>query len=220
MLPLTEIYKSTIKFIEISIQGVIVKNLIFLIFISIFITGCATKTNLNQGIIKSSDPIFITTPLNKKSTYVKFTNSSTLDSNLTQAIEFELAKNGFKIVSNEAKANIIIKGNLNYFRRLQIKDPNVFLNFGFGSGFRRAGWGMGFGMPFGDFDDDYYDYRTNSYIYDGQLSLLVRVRDGIKFNDYATNLNYQSDKNINSASTMNDIFNYKISKQILVYLTN
>ncbi|CZE45816.1 complement resistance protein TraT [Campylobacter geochelonis] len=179
--------------------------------------GCSIKPNLNEGIIKTSEPIFINSASKNNKTYVKFTNTSNVDSNLTSALSLELSQNGYEVVGDEKLASIIINGNLNYFRRTYIKDPDPFASFGFGFSRGRWGSGVGVGFPFGYYDDD-YDSRTNSYIYDAQLSLQIRINDGKKTDSYKTNLDYQSNKNINSISTMTDIFNHKIAKQILYYL--
>ena len=78
---------------------------------------------------------------------------------------------------------------------------------------RHFGLGMGMGFPFGwDLDDDYYG--VTSYIYDGQLSLLIRVKNGKEFKDYATNLNYQSEPDAGSVARVTDSFNYKVYQQI------
>lgn len=191
------------------------KNLIFTIFLAFVFCGCASKTSLDEGIIKSSNPIFLQTPIIAKNVYVKFGNTSNLDSNLTQAVKMDLAKNGFSIIDNENFADLIIKGNLNYFRRNEKhSDDGVRFGFGFGFGSHHdSSWGVGSSVGIGD--DDFDD---TSYIYDAQVSLLLRVKENKKFKDYSTNLEYQSNKNLNSKTEMNDILNYKVCKQIRNYL--
>lgn len=183
------------------------KQLFFIIMVLIF-TGCASKTTrLDRDIVKSSEAIFIDKKPKNNKAYVKFTNTSNLDSNLTQAVALNLANNGYEIVSDKSLASTKIYGNLNFFRRTYIKDVDPFvvssINFRY-RGYRRY-----------DALDDYYSSVTNSYVYDAQTSLMIDI-DGAT---YKTNLYYQSDKNINSTSTMQDIFNAKISRQILSYLT-
>lgn len=68
------------------------------------------------------------------------------------------------------------------------------------------------------FNDDDYDYRTNSYIYDAQVSLLIRIKNNGNTKDYTTNLNYQTGRNLNGTSSITDEFNAQISKIILQIL--
>ncbi|NLK67217.1 MAG: hypothetical protein GX282_07075 [Campylobacteraceae bacterium] len=182
------------------------KKQLFFLFLALVFIGCAGKTQLDRDIVQSSEAIFIDKKPKNNKAFVKFTNTSNLDSNLTEAISLNLANNGYEIVDDKELASTKIYGNLNYFRRTYIKDIDPFvvssINFRY-RGYRRY-----------DILDDYYSSTTNSYIYDAQISLLIDI-DGEK---YQTNLNYQSDKNINSTSTAQDIFNAKISKQILGYL--
>lgn len=193
-------------------------GLLLLAFLAVFfISGCASSSaSRNSGIIKSSDPIFITNLPTEKRVNVAFTNTSNYDSNLTAALNQYLQEDGYSVVSKD-KANILIEGNLNYFRRIAYRDDRFRPTFGFGFGMsrfsRHFGLGMGMGFPFGwGWDDDYYG--VTSYIYDGQLSLLVRVKNGKEFKDYATNLNYQSEPDAGSLTRVTDSFNYKIYQQI------
>ena len=196
------------------------KILFLAIFAVVFFAGCASSgVARNSGIIKSSDPIFITNLPDKKLVNVAFTNTSNYDSNLTAEIENYLTKDGYSVVSKD-KANVLIEGNLNYFRRIAYKDNRFRPTFGFGFGFgrfsRHAGFGIGF--PFGwGWDDDYYG--VTSYIYDGQLSLLIRVKNGKEFKDYATNLNYQSEPDAGGIARVTDSFNYKVYQQISQFLS-
>lgn len=182
------------------------KKYIIFIFLTFIFAGCAVNKNVDRDILKNSNPIFIqNTPKNNK-IYVKFTNSSNAESNLTKAISLNLANNGYELVNDKSLASTKIRGNLNYFRRTYIKDIDPFvvssINFKY-QGIRRE-----------DALDDYYSSVTNSYVYDGEVSLQIDIDGEI----YKTNLYYQSDKNINGTKTMMDIFNRKISKQILNYL--
>ena len=196
------------------------KILFLAIFAVVFFAGCASSgVSRNSGIIKSSDPIFITNLPEQKLVNVAFTNTSNFDSNLTTAIEEYLVQDGYSVVSKD-KANVLIEGNLNYFRRIAYKDNRFRPTFGFGFGFgrfsRHAGFGIGF--PFGwGWDDDYYG--VTSYIYDGQLSLLIRIKNGKEFKDYATNLNYQSEPDAGSIARVTDSFNYKVYQQISQFLS-
>ena len=186
-----------------------------------FLAGCASSgVSRNSGIIKSSDPIFITNLPDKKLVNVAFSNTSNYDSNLTAAVEKYLIQDGYSVVSKD-KANVLIEGNLNYFRKISYRDDRFRPTFGFGFGLgrfsRHAGFGIGMGFPLGFPDDDYYG--VTSYIYDGQLSLLIRVKNGKEFKDYATNLNYQSEPDAGSLARVTDSFNYKVYQQISQFLS-
>lgn len=182
------------------------KKYIILFFSIILFFGCAGKTYTDRSVVKSSKPIFIKNAPNNNSAYVNFTNTSSVDSNLTQAVSLNLAKNGYEIVSDKSEASTKIRGNLNFFRRNYIKDIDPFVVSGIN--FRY------FGYDRLDALDDYYSSVTNSYVYDAEISLQINIDGEI----YETNLYFQSDKNINSTSTMMEILNTKISNQILNYL--
>ena len=195
------------------------KILFLAIFAVVFFAGCASSgVARNSGIIKSSDPIFITNLPEQKLVNVAFTNTSNFDSNLTTAIEEYLVQDGYSVVSKD-KANVLIEGKLNYFRRIAYKDNRFRPTFGFGFGFGRISRHVGFGMgfPFGWGWDD--DYGVTSYIYDGQLSLLIRVKNGKEFKDYVTNLNYQSEPDAGGIARVTDSFNYKVYQQISQFLS-
>lgn len=193
-------------------------TLFFALFIILFLDACAGKNSQNLGVVELSQPVFISEFPTDKTAFVNFTNTSNFDSNLTKALSFNLQKAGYKL-SDENAANFVIKGNLNYFRRKIVKDPNPFygsVGFGFG-GYRYSGIGVGMGFPV-YFNDDDYDYRTNSYIYDAQVSLLIRIKNNENTKDYTTNLNYQTGRNLNGTSSITDEFNAQISKIILQIL--
>ncbi len=152
-------------------------TLFFALLIILFLDACAGKNSQNLGVVELSQPVFISEFPTDKTAFVNFTNTSNFDSNLTKALSFNLQKAGYKL-SDENAANFVIKGNLNYFRRKIVKDQNPFygsVGFGFG-GYRYSGIGVGMGFPV-YFNDDNYDYRTNSYIYDAQVSLLIRIKN-------------------------------------------
>ena len=180
--------------------------LFFTSFFALFLfTGCASKS-LNDGILRESEPIFIDTKAENNQIYLSFRNSSGVDSNLTKALGENLSKNGYEIVANENLASTIIKGNLNYFRKVAVRNnsyPN--LGIGLGRGWSNVGVGIGVGGLLGA-----------SYIYDAQLSLFIEIKNAVK--SYSTLLNYQSSDNARSLNSAIDEFNYKISNQILRYL--
>jgi len=202
------------------------KKVLIALFCALLFVGCASKSGTESGVIKTSNPIFLKSKPAKTTAFVNFTNTSEfLDSNLTEAVKLNLRAQGYHIVPEESLANLIIKGNLNYFRRTIYDDryyygrPRFSFGFGFGRGWggrHHGGWGFGMGHDIYDYDDD----RTSSYIYDGQLSLLIRIKNGKKFDDYSTNLNYQSGRNVKSKSTISREFNDKVIQQINLILNN
>lgn len=187
----------------------------------IFFSGCVVKDSPRAFI--NTEPLIIKNSPKNSKVYIRITDSSgafenllSYESEATQVISKNLAKsltqNGFEVVSEVESENravsIKIRGNLDYFRRDYIKDLNPFvlgsINF-FHHGIRRE-----------DALDDYISSATNSYIYDASFSLEIRVDGEI----YRTILNLRSGKNINSSSTMIEIFADEISKEIIKYLKN
>ena len=81
------------------------KKYIILFFSIILFLGCAGKTYTDRSVVKSSKPIFIKNAPNNNLAYVNFTNTSSVDSNLTQAVSLNLAKNGYEIVSDKSEAS-------------------------------------------------------------------------------------------------------------------
>lgn len=179
------------------------RNFIILLVVILSLTGCSRSVNLNQGIVKSSQPIFVENkPLNKK-TYIKFTNTSNVDSNLTAALKDYFSKSGYEIVENENLASISIKGNLDYFSKKEVYTypyhPMFF-------------WGRRY----------YYDdfYRDTEYIYDAGVSLLLRIKTSGKVDEYTTNLTFTHSGYLYSFGTITEILNYQIYKKTHAYLEN
>ena len=120
----------------------------FLIF-----TGCSKNVPVNSGIVRTSEPLHIMEFPQDKLISVNFTNTSTTDSNLTQAVIQHLRADGFKVV-NKGAANVQIGGNLNYFRKADFSrrswdNPRFSFGMGFGRYYRYTGVGVGWGMPEG-----------------------------------------------------------------------
>ncbi|NLY03946.1 MAG: hypothetical protein GXZ15_03810 [Campylobacter sp.] len=180
------------------------KKQILLIIAIFMLVGCSSKLNLDQGIVKSSNPVFIEISPKNKKTYIEFTNSSRVDSNLTSSISEYLLNNGYDIVDKESLASIVLKGNLNYFRCMEVVEYD-WLGY---QHYRGFGW---------HWHDDYYDKR---YIYDAEISLLIYIKGDNKDARHETNLTFQSDKNLYSNSTITEIFNYQIYKRIYHYLNS
>lgn len=154
----------------------------------VFISGCVQKNSINF-----TNQLLQTKVLINSKIYAKFTNTSSVDSNLTAVFVDNLKRDGYRVVSSQSMADISIKGNLEYFRRTIIKDRDPFLEY-----CMDTIW------------NDCYDKRTNSYVYDAQITLLI--------NNEATTLNFISHKNINSLSTMMEIFNAEIYDSIISML--
>ncbi|MDA3063027.1 MULTISPECIES: hypothetical protein [unclassified Campylobacter] len=190
---------------------------VFTICIFAFFTGCA-KAPVNSGIVRTSEPIFITKMPEKKFISVSFTNTSTSDLNLTSAVSEYLVKDGFVVVKNEKDATIKVGGNINYFRLLSVGGdyyarPRFSFGFGFGGGrgHRHSHWGVGMGFPM--FYDPWYD-DVPERLYDAQVGLLISVKNGKAWQDYTTNLTYQNSSLNLSKSRAIDAFNYKIYEHI------
>lgn len=112
----------------------------FLIF-----TGCSKNVPVNSGIVRTSEPLHIMEFPQDKLISVNFTNTSTTDSNLTQAVIQHLRADGFKVV-NKGAANVQIGGNLNYFRKADFSrrswdNPRFSFGMGFGRYYRYTGVG-------------------------------------------------------------------------------
>ena len=183
---------------------------IFICFLIAFIfVGCAGK-GVPSLYMQTSSPIFITN-LNKdanQSVYINFKNSSNQQNTLEKSVRAKLKQKGFVSSGDIKNADIVILGDLMSFERLTVKDPNIFLNvgYGFGSFGRRSSVGMGvfFGDPF-------YDRRTNSYVYRASVSLSIKTKE----REQRTVLNVQSDRNVYSPSYIMPFIEDKISTQIL-----
>lgn len=160
-----------------------------LVLVAVLISGCTKEP---RKTINFTKPILQTKVFPNSKIYVKFTNTSRVDSNLTTTFINNLKRDGYEVTTNENTADISIKGNLEYFRRSIIKNRDPFLEYC---------------SPQSEFWGDCYDKRTNSYIYDASLTLLI--------NSQATSINFISHKNINSLSTMLEIFNSEIYDSII-----
>ena len=187
---------------------------IFICFLIAFIfVGCTGK-GVPSLYMQTSSPIFITN-LNKdanQSVYINFKNSSNQQNTLEKSVRAKLEQKGFVSSGDIKNADIVILGDLMSFERLTVKDPNIFLNvgYGFGSFGRRSSVGMG--VFFGDpFYDDFYDRRTNSYVYRASVSLSIKTKE----REQRTVLNVQSDRNVYSPSYIMPFIEDKISTQIL-----
>lgn len=185
------------------------KKTIFLIFMALFFVGCATTSHGPTVHLKTTQPLIITQKPSGNSVYVKFNNSVNIDNNITQNIQYILQNNGYVVTNDSSNSDYEIYGDLTDFRRIYVKDPNVYMGFGFGMRRFYSGFGR-----FYDYEDP-YAYNDTSYIYEAQVSLLIKLKN---LQNYSTNLNLQSARGVYSTSTIMSSFSDKISKQILHFL--
>lgn len=182
-------------------------NILFKLFLILFFYGCSTA-RVDNSIIKTSSPVFIENSNIGNNLFININS----DNNLTQIVADKLSSK-FNIIKDNKNFDIKVIGHLNYFRRNIIKDPNAYIGFGFG--FINRGFGFGVSR---NFYDDFYPSSTNSYIYDGQVSLQISVKNGKKNDIYETNLDYESGKNLNSLNKALDNFAQKIADYLIVIL--
>ncbi|ASM40512.1 hypothetical protein CSPB12327_02925 [Campylobacter sp. RM12327] len=183
------------------------KKSIFLFFLLAFFTGCASTNSIVH--LKTSEPLIITQKPEGKKVYIKFNNSINIENNITKSVEYMLQNNGYEISQDSNSSDYAIYGDLVDFKRIYVKDPNVYMGFGFGMSRFYGGFGH-----FYDYDNP-YEYNDTSYIYEAQVSLLIKLKN---LQDYSTNLNLQSDRGVYSTSTIMAKFADKISTQILHFL--
>lgn len=188
------------------------RNIFLALFVSIFFIGCATSGP--KSYINTSTPIFITDQPTNKNIYVNFKDIE--DNNLTLAVKNTLYDAGYHIATTEQSANVIIKGEVNYLRK-NIVDSGThgFVGVGFGTGRRYRHRRSGF-MDFG-ISQRVYPYG-GEYVYNGQVSLLMRMRSKNGFENYSTNLNFETEESNYSYESIKSIFNEKIAKKIVKYL--
>lgn len=150
------------------------KNIIISLLIALTFIGCGKS--IQTSYLSTSEPVFITENIKGKSFSIASQNfTPNFEQNLSQALE----KNGYKKAIKNP--DIAIKIALNYIRKNSDIRNNNFMEFGFGSGgFRRIGFGSGFG---GGYESEHF--------YDAQASLYIAINNG---KDYQTNLNLQSQK--------------------------
>lgn len=167
----------------------------FLLLLMLVFSGCVVDKSMYENRLNFSEPLSIKITQNSK-IYTKFTNTSTVDSNLNTSFRQNLTRDGYILTNDEKSADLVIKGNLEYFRRTIVKDRDPFLEYC---------------TPRASFWGDCYDKRTNSYIYDASITLLVENKN----QKSTTALNFISKKNINSLSTMMEIFNNDVYDKII-----
>jgi len=172
------------------------------------LSGCATKVPDN-AVLQTSSPIFIDKKPVTRTMYVDIRNNTSVDLNLTRAIQSEFARQGYRMVPG-SMAEVKIDGTINYFRRQNEDNGNPRVSFGFGFGFgsghhhhTHSGMGIGIGFPAGRYD--YRDY----YACDAQVALRIRIGA----TPYMTNLNYQNTEEIGLSREI-DAFNTRVNNYL------
>lgn len=194
------------------------KNIFFLIFVSIFIMGCAPSSP--KSYIKTSSPIFILQKPDSKTVFVSFQDSGNMENDIDSFVEKRLEDENFILTHNEEFASIIVKGTINYLRQKHLKNTRGFVSvgFGFGSGGRRYS-DMGIGVEHRVFGgDDFADTYGHGYRYDGQASLLIRIKSKQKYENYSNNLDFVSKEGAYTLEHMTKEFNRQIANKIVEYL--
>ncbi len=188
----------------------IIAKLFFVLLAGFFAIGCAPSSP--NTYMNTSAPIFILNAPNDKSFFIDFKNFGNNDTN--NSIAQSLLKNGYTLVNSQEVASIIIKGGVNYFRENRYENSHGFVVVGFdfdSHGRRSREVGVGLNHTF-------FNTHNNSFRYDGQASLLLRIKSGKKIENYSTNLNFQTDDRIYSKNYAESLFNQKISEKILEFL--
>ncbi|MBR8463342.1 hypothetical protein KDD93_01990 [Campylobacter sp. faydin G-24] len=182
-------------------------NLCIFAFV-LFLSGCATSSTPSL-YTQSSVPIFVTTQDTNTTIFINFKNSSGAINTLENSVKAKFINRGYILANDMNTASIVILGDLMSLQRLEVKDPNVFLNLGYGFGSFGSGYGIGVGTIFGA--DDFYDHRTNSYIYKANVSVMIRTKE----REQSTILSIQSGRNTYSPSYIMPFIEDKIATQIL-----
>ncbi|MDO5046252.1 complement resistance protein TraT [Campylobacter sp.] len=183
-------------------------QILLFLLIAFFFAACGNSTP--KLYLNSSVPVFVTNLDANKTVFINFKNSSGHQNTLEETVKKKFVNKGFVPVADKKRADIVILGDFMMLEKVERKDPNVFINlgYGFGSFGRRASAGVG--MVFGDpFYDDYYD--TCHYIY----KAIVSVSIATKQREQRTMLDVQSDKNVYSPSYILPFIEDKIATQIL-----
>lgn len=184
---------------------------VYILLLSLWIvlfSGCSTKGTPTL-YLNSSAPIFITNLDANRTVFINFKNSSGHQNTLEETVRNKFTGKGFVFVTDKKYADIVILGDFMMIERVERKDPNVFFNFGYGFGSFGRRTSAGIGIVFGD--DDFYDRRTNHYIYKATVSLSITTKD----KEQRTMLDVQSEKNIYSPSYILPFIEDKIATQIL-----
>ncbi|QKG30120.1 MULTISPECIES: complement resistance protein TraT [unclassified Campylobacter] len=184
-------------------------QILLLLFMAFFFAACSTNST-PKLYLNSSAPVFITNLDANRTVFINFKNSSGHQNTLEETVKKKFVNKGFVPVADKKRADIVILGDFMMLERVERKDPNVFINlgYGFGSFGRRSSAGVG--IVFGDpFYDDYYN--TRHYIYKATVSVSITTKE----REQRTILDVQSDKNVYSPSYIMPFVEDKIATQII-----
>lgn len=187
--------------------------LVFIVFFAFF--GCTRSTP--NSYINTSTPIFIINKPNGKKAYTDFRDEKNLASSTNTNIIKALTQDGYSIAYNEKQADVIIKGNINYLKKQCFNNTHGYVQAGYSRNSRKQNKKeveMAMHHTF-LLDDPNFGFGCS---YEGQASLLIRVRVNGKMENYSTNINFQTDENTHSFSYIRELFNNQISKKIIDYL--
>lgn len=195
------------------------KNLLALFFILFFIAGCASSSQ-PKSYINTSTPIFILKKPHDKKVYIDFKDLSQKENNVSAVIATKLLQNGYMAVEDKKDASIFIQGSIYYLKENIRRNTHGFVGvgFGFGSGKRRYR-DVDFGISHRLYSNGgWNDFGSNGYRYDGQASLLIRIKNSDGFDNYSTNLNFLTEEDTYSINYARTLFNKQIADKILHYL--
>lgn len=179
------------------------------LFVALVFSACSSS-GVPKLYINSSVPVFVTNLDANRTVFINFKNSSGHQNNLEETVKKKFANKGFMPVTDKNRADIVILGDFMMLERMERKDPNVFINLGYGFGSFGRRTSAGVGMVFGDpFYDDYYS--TRHYIYKATVSVLIATKE----REQRTILDVQSDKNVYSPSYIIPFVEEKIATQIV-----
>lgn len=166
--------------------------------------------------MNTTSPIFILNKPKNRNVFINFSDYKDND-DITQVIATTLKNANYKILSSEKNATIVIRGGINYFKENKNRNTHgyVGVGFGFGSHGRRTRemeFGLSHKITRADFDDEY------GQMFSGQASLLLRIKSKDKFENYSTNINFQTDEDSYAHSYAKSLFNRQIAQKILEFL--
>ncbi|KEA45969.1 hypothetical protein [Campylobacter mucosalis] len=180
------------------------KNFLLAIFVAISFSACAR--GIPSISASTSEPMFVTPKSGENRVFVMFKNSAGIsENNTTTYVVNEFVKNGFVLADDIKNADFVVLGDVIGFQRVEVRDYDAFMNFGFG----RRYSSIGFGFPlFRDYDESY----TNSYYYQMSASVQIKTKNG---DTKSTNISLKSGGHTYSPSYILPYFNERLAKQVV-----
>lgn len=195
------------------------RKMLLLSFIILFFASCSSMPK-PKSYINTSAPIFILKKPKNNHVHIEFEDRSHKENDILGAISSKLAQNGFVVVQDKDQASVLIKGAIYYLKQETRRNTRGYMGVGFGFGSK--GWRsreVELGMSHRIFSNGTWnDFGSGDYRYDGQASLLIRIKVGENFENYTTNLNFLTEENTHSLNYARKLFNEQIASQILSYL--